>query len=180
MRWTTVVMLVASLALAGCESASDNTGGASGAGKSSMATNGAGAGSSQMATRTEGPKPGSQQDLEVNVGDRVFFDFDSYSLRPDARATLEKQSAWLQQNPKVTVTIEGHTDERGTREYNLALGERRANAVRDYLVALGVDPNRIKTVSYGKERPVDPRSTEAAWAKNRRAVMVVNNVVATN
>jgi peptidoglycan-associated lipoprotein len=174
MRWMTVVMLVAGLALAGCESASDNAGAASGAGKSgTTAMNGAGAGS-QQASRTEGPAPGSQQDLVVNVGDRVFFDFDSYSLRPDARATLEKEAQWMQQNPRVTVTIEGHADERGTREYNLALGERRANSVRDYLVALGVDPNRIKTVSYGKERPVDPRSTEEAWAKNRRGVMVVN------
>jgi peptidoglycan-associated lipoprotein len=174
MRWMTVVMLVAGLALAGCESASDNAGAASGAGKAgTSAMNGAGAGS-QQASRAEGPAPGSQQDLVVNVGDRVFFDFDSYSLRPDARATLEKEAQWMQQNPRVTVTIEGHADERGTREYNLALGERRANAVRDYLVALGVDPNRIKTVSYGKERPVDPRSTEEAWAKNRRGVMVVN------
>jgi len=175
MRWTTVVMLVAGLALAGCESASDNAGAASGAGKSGNAAAGAGVGSSQLASRTEGPKAGTQEDLAVNVGDRIFFDFDSYALRTDARATLEKEAAWLQQNRNVTVTIEGHADERGTREYNLALGERRANAERDYLVALGVDPNRIKTVSYGKERPVDPRSTEEAWAKNRRGVMVVNN-----
>ena len=124
--------------------------------------------------------PGTEADLQANVGDRIFFDFDKSDIRPEAKVRLDSWADWLNKYPQVTVVIEGTCDERGTREYNLALGERRANAVRDYLVALGVDPNRIKTVSYGKERPVDPRSTEAAWAKNRRAVMVVNNVVATN
>ena len=110
----------------------------------------------------------------MHVGDRVFFDFDSFQLRPDARATLEKQAEWLKQHPNVKVSLEGHADERGTREYNLALGERRANAIRDYLIALGINEDRMKTISYGKERPVDPRSTEEAWEKNRRGVMVVN------
>ncbi len=120
-----------------------------------------------------GPKPGSQEDLAVNVGDRVLFGFDKYDLTPEARAILQKQAVWLRRYPSVTVTIEGHTDERGTREYNLALGERRANAVRDYLVALGVEASRLKTISYGKERPVALGSNEEAWAKNRRAVTVV-------
>jgi peptidoglycan-associated lipoprotein len=110
----------------------------------------------------------------THVGDRVFFDFDSFQLRPEARATLEKQAEWLKQHRNVVVSLEGHADERGTREYNLALGERRANAIRDYLVALGISQNRLKTISYGKERPVDPRSADDAWVTNRRGVMVVN------
>lgn len=172
MRWTTVTMFLAGLALAGCETASESAGSATGAG--AAATGASQQTDPQVAARVEGPRRGTQEDLVVSIGDRVFFDLDSYALRPDARGTLEKQAAWLQQNPSVTVTVEGHADERGTREYNLALGERRANAVRDYLVALGVDPNRIKTVSYGKERPVDARSTEDAWSRNRRGAMVVN------
>ena len=118
-------------------------------------------------------KAGTQQDLVVNVGDRVFFAFDRYDLRPEARLTLQKQAAWMKANPGVSVTIEGHCDERGTREYNLALGERRANAASDFLMSLGVAAGRITTISYGKERPVDPASNEVAWAKNRRAVSVV-------
>lgn len=120
--------------------------------------------------------PGTQEDLEINVGDRVFFAFDSSTLDDDARSTLDRQAAWLQQYPSINVTIEGHTDERGTREYNLALGERRATAARNYLVALGVAPSRMLTISYGEERPVDPASDETAWRQNRRAVTVVNLV----
>lgn len=118
--------------------------------------------------------PGSQGDLEVNVGDRVLFGFDSAVLDSTARSTVERQAAWLQQFPAVTVTIEGHTDQRGTTEYNLALGERRANAVKSYLTELGIDPARVLTISYGKERPADPANTEEAYALNRRAVTVVN------
>ena len=117
--------------------------------------------------------PGSQEDLVVNVGDRVFFGFDKFNLKADARKTLEKQAAWMKANPSVTVTVEGHADERGTREYNLALGERRANSVKDYLAALGVNPARMKTISYGKERPVASGSNEAAWGQNRRGVTKV-------
>ena len=124
-------------------------------------------------TLPAGPRRGSQEDLVTNVGDRVFFDFDSIQLREEARVTLEKQADWLKQNAGVMVWVEGHADERGTREYNLALGERRANAIRDYLVALGISQERMQTRSYGKERPVDPRSTQDAWAKNRRGVMVI-------
>ncbi len=118
-------------------------------------------------------RPGSQEDLVVNVGDRVYFGFDKFNLKADARATLDKQGAWLKANPSVTVTLEGHCDERGTREYNLALGERRANSVKDYLVSLGVNPARLKTISYGKERPVAMGSNEAAWGQNRRGVTKV-------
>ncbi len=120
-----------------------------------------------------GPTPGSQQDLVVNVGDRVFFDTDQSSLRADARATLQRQAAWLNQYPNVRVTLEGHADERGTREYNLALGARRANSAKDYLVSLGVAPSRVQTISFGKERPVALCSDESCWAQNRRAVTVV-------
>ena len=122
---------------------------------------------------SSGPVPGSQEDLVANVGDRVFFDFDKYNLRSDARTTLERQAAWLAKWDKNNVQIAGNTDERGTREYNLALGQRRANSARDYLVAKGVAAARITTISYGKERPTALGSNEQAWAQNRRAVTVV-------
>lgn len=118
-------------------------------------------------------RPGTQEDLVVNVGDRVFFGFDKSDLTAEARATLDRQSAWLKKYPSVKVTVEGHCDERGTREYNLALGERRAAAAKNYLVAAGIGADRVKTVSYGKERPAVLGSNEAAWAQNRRAVTVV-------
>jgi peptidoglycan-associated lipoprotein len=117
---------------------------------------------------------GSIEDFQVNVGDRVFFDYDSYEIRPDAQNTLQQQAAWLQQYGQYSVLIEGHCDERGTREYNLALGERRANSVRNYLVALGIDGNRIQTISYGKQRPEVPGSDESAWAQNRRGVTTLS------
>ncbi|MEE8504912.1 MAG: peptidoglycan-associated lipoprotein Pal [Kiloniellales bacterium] len=110
----------------------------------------------------------------VNVGDRVFFDLDKSDLKPEARATAESVATWMNSYPAVAVTIEGHADERGTREYNLALGERRANSVRDYLVALGVNANRLSTISYGKERPAVLGSNEDSWTQNRRGVFVVN------
>ena len=120
------------------------------------------------------PMPGTQQDLEVSVGDRVLFDYDSSVLNPVATQTLDRQAAWLKQYPDVIVTIEGHADERGTREYNLALGDRRANAVKNYLLALGVSGDRLLTISYGEERPANPAHDEAAWAENRRAVTIVS------
>ncbi|MEQ9519541.1 MAG: peptidoglycan-associated lipoprotein Pal [Parvibaculum sp.] len=119
------------------------------------------------------PTPGSQQDLVVNVGDRVFFDTDRSDLSSSARATLDRQAAWLKLHPANSVTLEGHADERGTREYNLALGARRANAAKSYLVSLGVDASRVATISYGKERPVALCSDESCWSQNRRAVTVV-------
>jgi len=120
-----------------------------------------------------GPLPGTQADLVVNVGDRIFFETDSADLTSSARATLENQSAWLGQYPNLNVSVEGHADERGTREYNLALGERRANSVKNYLVALGVSPSRINVVSYGKERPAVPGANDTAWSQNRRGVTKV-------
>ncbi|MDZ4379714.1 MAG: peptidoglycan-associated lipoprotein Pal [Parvibaculum sp.] len=113
--------------------------------------------------------PGTIQDFVVNVGERVFFDLDSYSVRADAAPLLDAQAAWLVRYPNVQVRIEGNADERGTREYNLALGSRRANSVREHLVSRGVAPSRISTVSFGKERPIDPGTTEEAFQQNRNA-----------
>ncbi len=161
------------LVVAGCESSGDETASTNAGGTTSATAPESGGNGGVSSKEMAGPKPGTQEDLAVNVGDRVYFAFDKFDLSPEARATLQKQAVWLRRYPSVTVTVEGHTDERGTREYNLALGERRANAVRDYLAALGVDVSRIKTISYGKERPVALGSNEEAWAKNRRAVTVV-------
>lgn len=122
----------------------------------------------------DGPAPGSQQDLVVNVGDRVFFGYDRYDLTPEAQSTLQLQAEWMKRYPAVNITIEGHCDERGTREYNLALGDRRANAVKSYLVALGIEPMRVTTISYGKERPAVLGSNPAAWSQNRRGVSLVD------
>ena len=114
--------------------------------------------------------PGSVGDFRQNVGDRIFFDTDGSTVREDGRQTLNRQAEWLKKYPNYQITIEGHCDERGTREYNLALGERRANAGRQYLIAQGIPAARLKTVSYGKERPDPVGSDEAAWSRNRRAV----------
>src|SRR4029077_13349161 len=118
--------------------------------------------------------PGSQQDLEASAGDRVFFAFDRADISPEAREILSRQANWLRRYPNVTATIEGHCDERGTREYNLALGERRAQAAKNVLVASGIPASRISTISYGKERPAVVGSSEEAYAQNRRAVTTVN------
>ena len=147
-----VVALLAGLALAACASSATQN-------QAGMAAAGA---------------PGSQQDFVVNVGDRVFFETDSTELTPQARSTLEKQAQWLQTYNRYSFTVEGHADERGTREYNIALGARRAQAVHDYLAARGVDPNRMRTISYGKERPVAVCNDISCWSQNRRAVTVLN------
>ncbi|OPB32225.1 peptidoglycan-associated lipoprotein Pal [Bartonella sp. AR 15-3] len=118
---------------------------------------------------------GSSQDFTVNVGDRIFFSLDSSSIESDAEYILARQAEWLLRYPHYFITIEGHADERGTREYNLALGQRRAVAVRDYLISLGVSSQRMNTVSYGKERPVAICDNISCWNQNRRAVLVVNN-----
>jgi len=118
--------------------------------------------------------PGSAQDFVVNVGDRVFFETDSSELTSQARTTLDKQAQWLQYYHRYSFTIEGHADERGTREYNIALGARRAQTVRDYLVSRGIDGNRMRTISYGKERPVAVCNDISCWSQNRRAVTVLN------
>ncbi|AWK85521.1 peptidoglycan-associated lipoprotein Pal [Azospirillum thermophilum] len=157
MKFKYIAMAAAVALLAACESTPKDAGA------------GAGTGTAQSQV-----KPGSAEDFVVNVGDRVFFGFDRYDLSPEARATLDRQAKWLQTYPQVTVTVEGHADERGTREYNLALGERRANSVKNYLVANGVSASRVSTVSYGKERPAVTGSNEAAWSQNRRGVTVVN------
>ena len=118
--------------------------------------------------------PGSQQDFVVNVGDRVFFDTDQTDLSSTAQATLDKQAAWLNQYNKYSFTIEGHADERGTREYNIALGARRAQSVKAYMQAHGIDQSRMRTISYGKERPVAVCNDISCWSQNRRAVTVLN------
>ncbi len=143
--------------LAACESGS-GSGGADGKG-----------GASGPAT------PGTQEDLVQNVGDRVFFDTDSSTISAEGQNTLGLQSEWLKQYSNVNVTVEGHCDERGTREYNLALGERRAAAVKRFLIAKGISAGRISTISYGKERPAVVGSDESAWSQNRRSVSVVTN-----
>ncbi len=146
-----VAALIAGLALSACASKQAND---------SLASAGSAA-------------PGSQQDFVVNVGDRVFFESDSTELTGTSRGTLDKQAQWLQQYANYSFTIEGHADERGTREYNIALGARRAQAVRDYLASRGIQPNRMRTVSYGKERPVAVCNDISCWSQNRRAVTVL-------
>jgi len=118
--------------------------------------------------------PGSQQDLAATAGDRIFFAFDRADISAEAQQILQRQAEWLKRYANVAVTIEGHCDERGTREYNLALGERRATAAKNVLVALGIPASRISTISFGKERPAVPGSSEEAYAQNRRAVTTVN------
>jgi len=139
---------------------------------------GAGTGNTASTADTTGiagaAVPGSPEDFNQNVGNTVYFDLDSYSLTSDAQSQLQRQAAWLTQYPQRTLTVEGHADERGTREYNLALGERRANSVANYLVALGVDKARLSTISYGKERPLCTESDESCWSQNRRGVSAIN------
>jgi peptidoglycan-associated lipoprotein len=145
------VFVLGALAIAGCAKQPDQTAAIAGA-----------------------ATPGSQQDFIVNVGDRVFFESDSSELTPQARDTLDKQAQWLNQYNRYAFTIEGHADERGTREYNIALGARRAQAAREYLVSRGVLAQRMHTISYGKERPVAVCNDISCWSQNRRAVTVLN------
>lgn len=164
-------LFAAVLLLAACETPSDQTGTVSGegaAGKSSSVDRGS------TGTTATTPKRPLSTILTVDVGDRVFFEFDKYSLKAKARQTLERQATFLKNNAGVKVVLQGHADERGTREYNLALGDRRANSAKDYLIALGINPNRITIISYGKERPAVAGSNEAAWSQNRRAVTVIS------
>jgi peptidoglycan-associated lipoprotein len=157
-----LAVLSAVFLLTACESAPSSTSAAGGKGGAAGANGGP-------------VRPGSQEDLAQNVGDRVFFALDSSVLSGDAQHTLERQAAWLKQYGTVNVTVEGHADERGTREFNIALGERRAAATKKYLVGLGIPANRISTISYGKERPAVIGNDESAWNQNRRAVTVVTN-----
>lgn len=153
-----IVAVVLGLALAGCAS------------KPKIPTNANGLG---LNSNNNGAVAGSQQDFTVNVGDRVFFTTDSTSLTDVAQQTLAGQAAWLLRYPAYPVTVEGHADERGTREYNLALGARRAAATRDYLVSRGVPRSRIRTISFGKERPVAVCNDISCWSQNRRAVTLL-------
>lgn len=165
-----MVMLV--VGLAACSKKKDTAAGDVDFGGSTQMQVGDGSttGMTTDTTTTGGPMGGTAEDFAVNVGDRVFFGYDRYDLTPEARAQLDTQARWLNQYPNVRVTIEGHADERGTREYNIALGERRANATRDYLAGAGVDAGRLSTISYGKERPAVVGETPESWAQNRRAV----------
>jgi len=168
MRFKIVTLFAVVGLLAACASGPEEGGSAGGAGGTGASGSGASSGAVSGSGTLPGPMAGSPEEL-VSIGDSVFFDFDRYNLKANARATLEKQAAWLMKNPAVSILIEGHCDERGTREYNLALGERRANSAKDYLIALGVAPSRIRTISYGEERPFAVGSNETAWAQNRRA-----------
>jgi peptidoglycan-associated lipoprotein len=168
MRLKDLVLLATITLVGACASATEEVGSVAGGGKIINAK------PAETYTTPIGkaiPKnaPGSQEDLEAAVGARVFFALDQHQLDDKARATLDGQAAWLTANPNVMVAVEGHCDERGTRDYNLALGDRRANSVKDYLTFLGIGVNRIKTISYGKERPRALGSNEAAWAQNRRS-----------
>ena len=165
---TRLLSLFAALLLVAACATNDPATSGTGAGDGDSSVN-AGAATGQVGA----PAPGTEDQFVVEVGDRVFFDTDQSTLTAEARNTLNNQAAWLQQYSQFTVLVEGHADERGTREYNLALGERRANAVRNYLVARGVSANRIDTISYGKERPEVVGSNPGAWAQNRRGVTVI-------
>lgn len=156
MKKTAFALAASLLLLAACDSDSSGDGSGSGSGFGSTA-------------------PGTQGDLSTNVGDRVFYELDSSTLNGEAQATLDRQAKWLGQYSNVNIVVEGHADERGTREYNIALGERRATAAKNYLVNSGVSAARISTISYGKERPAVMGSDESAWGQNRRAVTVIAN-----
>ena len=158
---TAAVILAIALGATGC------------AKKQTLPNNASGLGAGG-ALAANGAVAGSAQDFTLNVGDRIFFDTDSSSLRSDAQATLNRQAAWLQRYPGKAITIEGHSDERGTRAYNLALSARRAAAARDYLVARGVPATNVRTAPYGKERPVAVCNDISCWSQNRRAVTVVS------
>ena len=168
-HWTVACVLGLAL-LTACSSSDDskNASGSGGAGTAGLGAGGVGgAGGAGRAA------PGSQEDLTQSAGDRIFFDTDRSTLNPQAMATLDRQATWLQQYPQVNIWIAGNCDERGTEEYNLALGQRRASSDRDYLVAHGIKRDRIETISYGKSRPIDGASTPEAWAQNRNAITSV-------
>lgn len=167
-----ISVLAAVLLLAACQTAPETGKATAGKGAAAAPTTAAPA-TTEKEAGVPGVTPGTQADLVATVGDRVFFDFDKSDIRADSRTKLDAWADWLKKYPQVTAVIEGHCDERGTREYNLALGERRASAAKNYLVAKGIAAGRLQTISYGKERPAVVGSNEAAWAQNRRAVLVV-------
>ena len=171
MFYKIILSIFIALFISACSTTPKDTADSSGAGTSS--SDDSSDGGTLTVTDGTGLVPGSQEDLIVNVGDRVFFDYDSAELDEDAQELLQDQVAWIKQHD-VSVTIEGHCDERGTREYNLALGEKRAQAVKNYLTRMGVPPQRVTTISYGKERPAVIGSNDGAWSQNRRSVTTVN------
>ncbi len=162
MKFSPIIAVVAAVALAGCADEPPPD-----------AAYGAGTGAGTAGSSAGAPPPNTVEYFNQVVGDRVFFSLDEYTLDVEDQDTLRRQAQWLQSNPGTNITVEGHTDERGTREYNLALGARRANSVREYLIAQGVSPARLQAVSFGKERPVALCSDESCWAQNRRVVSVV-------
>ena len=168
MRLKFIMAIAALFVASACTTVTDTDSGAGGSGESTKSSSSSS--SSSVESKSAEILPGSQADLVSNVGDRVLFEYDSSDLTPEARRTLERQAAWLKRYSNVSVTVEGHCDERGTREYNLALGERRATAVSNFLVALGINGARIMTISYGKEKPVALGSNDTAWSQNRRGV----------
>ena len=172
-RYTLV--LIMTLVLAACATAPKET--ASTKSTTSSSSSSSSSTEASMPQVVDGVYVGSDtvEMLAVGVPDRVFFAYDSYSLTSDAQDSLAKQAKWLKANGSVTISIEGHADERGTREYNLALGDRRANAAKDFLMAQGISSSRITTISFGKERPVNAASNKTAWAQNRRSVTVRTN-----
>lgn len=161
---------------ASTSSSTASTSSSSGSSGSSSSSSSSSSGSASSSSSSGGAASASTSAEEAlaAIGNTVYFDYDSSALSGNAQGTLLRQAGFLNANPALTITIEGHCDERGTREYNLALGERRATAARDYLLAQGVDPARIRVISYGKERPVASGSTEQSWSKNRRAATVLN------
>ena len=173
MRLKFIMAIAALFVASACTTVTDTDSGAGGSGESTKSSSSSSVESSQ--SKSAEILPGSQADLVSNVGDRVLFEYDSSDLTPEARRTLERQAAWLKRYSNVSITVEGHCDERGTREYNLALGERRANAARDYLMTYGISGKRISVISYGKEKPVNPKSSPIAWSQNRRSVTVKVN-----
>tara|TARA_B100000029_G_scaffold509174_1_gene597737 strand:+ start:762 stop:1349 length:588 start_codon:yes stop_codon:yes gene_type:complete len=163
--------------LAACSTNPKDTADSSGTGSSSSSSDVSSSGEGSITETSPDSasiEPGSQEDLIVNVGDRVFFNYDSSELDSDAQELLQDQVAWLKQYSDVSIIVEGHCDERGTREYNLALGEKRAQSVKNYLIGLGISSDRVSTISYGKERPAVVGSNDGAWAQNRRSVTIVN------
>ena len=156
--------------ISACSTTPKSTADSSGSGSSSTASSTA---SENVASEDASIMPGSQEDLIVNVGDRVFFDYNSSELDSDAKELLQDQVAWIKQH-NASITVEGHCDERGTREYNLALGEKRAQAVKNYLTSMGISSSNVSTISYGKERPAVVGSNDGAWSQNRRSVTTVN------
>ena len=165
--WKITLIVGAVLAISACSSKD----------KDAAAINNGGATTQTANTgAVAGATPGSVEDFVINVGDRVFFETDQYTLNGQAQNTLGLQAQWLQQNAGASIMVEGHADERGTREYNLALAERRATSVRNFLISQGIQSGRVQTVSYGKERPVESCSNDSCWRVNRRGVTVISGV----